>query len=74
MGTEDTFLEGKGHEAYNSSPSSAEVKNAGGIPPLPHMSLYDSAWLMKRMTTLQYPDFEESTVTYYHENDGRKFL
>jgi hypothetical protein len=28
---------GWGHEADHSSPSSAEVKNGGAIPPLPHV-------------------------------------
>jgi hypothetical protein len=32
-----------GREADHSSPSSAEVKNGGAIPPLPHMSSWHSA-------------------------------
>jgi hypothetical protein len=28
----------QGHEADHSPPSSAEVKNGGALPPLPHMS------------------------------------
>jgi hypothetical protein len=31
----------------HSSPSSAEVKNCGAIPPLPHMSSWRGAWLIK---------------------------
>jgi hypothetical protein len=31
-----------GHEANYSPPSSAEVKNSGAIPPLPHMSSWHS--------------------------------
>jgi hypothetical protein len=29
--------QGRGHEADHSSPSSAEVKNCGAIPPIPHV-------------------------------------
>jgi hypothetical protein len=32
-----------GSEADHSSPSSAEVKNGGAIPPLPHMSSWHGA-------------------------------
>jgi hypothetical protein len=32
-----------GSESDNSPPSSAEVKNDGAIPPLPHMSSWHSA-------------------------------
>jgi hypothetical protein len=32
-----------GHEADHSPPSSAEVKNVGAIPPLPHISSWHSA-------------------------------
>jgi hypothetical protein len=32
-----------GHEADHSPPSFAEVKNGGAIPPLPHMSSWQSA-------------------------------
>jgi hypothetical protein len=35
------------HEADHSSPSSAEVKNGGTIPPLPHTSSWRGASLMK---------------------------
>jgi hypothetical protein len=46
MGTGGQFSQGvkqPGHEADNSSPSSAEIKNVGAIPPLPHMSSWNSA-------------------------------
>jgi hypothetical protein len=33
----------QGHEADHSSPHSAEVKNDGDIPPLPHTSSWHSA-------------------------------
>jgi hypothetical protein len=36
-----------GHEAYDSPPSSAEVKNDGTIPQIPHMSSWLSTSLMK---------------------------
>jgi hypothetical protein len=36
-----------GREADHSSPSSAEVKNGGAIPPLPPMSSWHSAKLIK---------------------------
>jgi hypothetical protein len=36
-----------GSEADHSPPSSAEDKNGGDIPPLPHMSLWHSAYLIK---------------------------
>jgi hypothetical protein len=32
-----------GHEAYLSPPTTAEVKNCGAIPPLPHMSSWHSS-------------------------------
>jgi hypothetical protein len=41
-----TFSQGvkrPGHVADNSSPSGAEVKNGGAIPPLPHTSLWRDA-------------------------------
>jgi hypothetical protein len=37
-----------GHEAEQWSPSSAKVKNGGAIPPLPHISLWHNAYLMKQ--------------------------
>jgi hypothetical protein len=36
-----------GRKADHSPPSSAEVKNGGAIPPLPHMSSWHSVWLIK---------------------------
>jgi hypothetical protein len=36
-------------KAYNSLPSSAEVKNGGTISPLPHMSSWHGAYLIKHM-------------------------
>jgi hypothetical protein len=36
MGTRGSFPGGKAAGAYHSPPSSAEVKNAAAIPPLPH--------------------------------------
>jgi hypothetical protein len=36
-----------GHEADNSPPSSAEVKNGGAIPSLPHTSSWHSAYSVK---------------------------
>jgi hypothetical protein len=46
----------QGHEADHSSPSSAEVKNGGAIPPLPHMSsLYFVSFIKQRDNcTLRY--------------------
>jgi hypothetical protein len=41
MGTEGYFHRG---EAAHSPPSSAEVKNGGAIPPLPHIPSWHSAW------------------------------
>jgi hypothetical protein len=45
MGTGTAILGGKaqGREADHSPPSSAEVKNCGAIPPLPHVSSWHSA-------------------------------
>jgi hypothetical protein len=36
-----------GREADHLPPSCAEVKNGGAIPPLPHISSWHSAWLIK---------------------------
>jgi hypothetical protein len=38
-----------GREADRSSPPSVEVKNGGAIPPLPHVSSWSGAYLMKLM-------------------------
>jgi hypothetical protein len=40
-------LKRPGREADHSPPSSAEVKNGGAIPPLPYMSSWHSAELIK---------------------------
>jgi hypothetical protein len=42
----------KGREADHSPPSSAEVKNGGAIPPLPHMSSWRRAKLSTGTTFL----------------------
>jgi hypothetical protein len=51
MGTDDSFPEGEvkrqGREGDHSPLSSAEVKNSGAIPPLPHVSSWHSAYLIK---------------------------
>jgi hypothetical protein len=44
-------LKRQGRENDHSSPSSAEVKKVGAIPPLPHMSSWHSALLIKHRTT-----------------------
>jgi hypothetical protein len=41
-----------GQEADHSPPSSAEVKNDGAIPPLPHMSSWCGAWCCPRLATV----------------------
>jgi hypothetical protein len=43
-----------GREADHSPPSSTEVKNGGAIPPLPHISSWCSAELIKHRDTLPY--------------------
>jgi hypothetical protein len=42
-----TGVKATGHEADNSLPSSAEVKNVGAMPLLPHMSSGHSASVIK---------------------------
>jgi hypothetical protein len=46
MGTGISFPRGKAAGAC-SHPSSAEVKKGGAIPPLPHMSSWHNAYLIK---------------------------
>jgi hypothetical protein len=41
-----------GCEADHSLPSSAEVKNGGAVPPVPHMSSWRGAQLIKRRDNL----------------------
>jgi hypothetical protein len=42
LGAHSLRVKWQGHEADYSSPSSAEVKKSGAIPPLPHMSSLDN--------------------------------
>jgi hypothetical protein len=42
----------QGREADHSTPSNAEVKNGGAIPPFPNMSLWHGAQLIKSRVTL----------------------
>jgi hypothetical protein len=50
-----------GHIADPSPPSSAEVKESGAIPPLPHMSSWHSAYLIKHR--------DNFTFLYTHISD-----
>jgi hypothetical protein len=49
MGTGGSFpgVQRPGREASHSPPSSAEVKKGGDIPPLPNISSWDIAYLIK---------------------------
>jgi hypothetical protein len=59
-----------GHEADHSSPSNAEVKNDGAIPPFNHVSSWLSAQLFTHgrttllllYTRIKYSDFSERKV------------
>jgi hypothetical protein len=55
-------LEGKAaeHEADNSPPSSAKVKNGGAMPPLFHMSSWHGVLLISTGTTLVNTHYRES--------------
>jgi hypothetical protein len=51
---------------FHSSPSSAEMKNGGGIPPLPHTSSWGSAQLITHRDNLafKYEPESESELLY----------
>jgi hypothetical protein len=55
----------QGREAGHSFPSSAEVKNGGATPPLPQMSSWHSACLIKHRNNFSYPD-GLGPLTYPH--------
>jgi hypothetical protein len=54
LGTLSLGVKWPGCETYHSPPSSAEVKNDGAIPPLPHMPSCHSASLFKHRATLPF--------------------
>jgi hypothetical protein len=69
MGTRGSFPGGvkrPGRESDHSLPSSAEVKNGGAIPPLPHTSSWRSAQLITGITNFLYhfPYFEKKIKVY----------
>jgi hypothetical protein len=44
--------------AYNSPKSSVKIKNGGAIPPIPHMSSWYSAYLIKHGQSYLYQNFD----------------
>jgi hypothetical protein len=77
MGTGSFFplrVKQPGHETEHSPPSSAGVKNGEAIPPLPHMSLWYSAYLIKHRNNFFLPLLLQNTsasITFQMNTNDR---
>jgi hypothetical protein len=62
-----------GCEADHSPPSSAEVKNGGAIPPLPHMSSWDNVKLIKQRDNFIFLPYDKQIIKL-HANEMLNIL